>query len=318
MMAEFDTGPIRLYRLADGRVTRDGIVIHDDHILSSVMFNHPDYHVEQIRSTLRADLPVRKIKGAAVMLSGPGYAVYGHWLVDILPRLWVLKEAGYAPAQLSYIIPSQAPGFITQLLETFGISREQIISYDEQQEYLEVSELLLPTNLRRASRLHDGMADARDYLLSRAPQHVRQSTEPGRHRIFVSRRNADPSRTMLNRQRIEEMAVSAGYEIVFPEEVGFTDQIDLFANCSIVMGEYGSGLHNTLFAKKHTITCALRGTAAHPGFIQSSLAHTCGQRIGYVFGQTPIEAIDQQFSIDERSIEYAFEALNLMEYSVHT
>ena len=316
IISEFGTGPVRLYTLRDGAMTVDGIVIHGNTALSSNMFNHPDYHVASVIQAVHGDrlsLPVRRVEERAVMLSGPGYNIYGHWLADILPRLWVLASCGLDPSKLRYIVPAQSPPFLLKLLETFGITGHQLILYDERAEVLQVAELLLPTNLRRASRMHSGLGQARDYLIGRARAVATLPPAPTQaRRVFVSRRKADPSRSLENRDRVERLAMEYGYEVVFPEEMSVAEQIALFRNVSCVMGEYGSGLHNTLFSAPGTVVCAMRGTSAHPGFIQSGIGHVCRHYTGYVFGQTPIAAIHQSFAVEEELVRVALSSMELL------
>lgn len=315
VIAEFGTGPVRVHVLRDGRMTLDGIVLHGDTALSSVMFNHPDYHVAGIvRDGLGGalSLPIRRVEERAVMLSGPGYHVYGHWLVDILPRLWLLKLAGYEPSGLRYVVPEQSPSFLLPLLATFGIGGHQLITYNERTEIIELAELVVPTNLRRASRLHASMAAARSYLLQRA-RAVAPIPRPDAalQKVFVSRHGSEQSRVLTNRDRIETIAAEHGFTVLQPQTLSVAEQIGLFQQVRQVVGEYGSGLHNALFSLPGTVVCALRGTSAHPGFIQSAIGEVCRQHTGYVLATTPIEAIHQSFAIPEDSFRMALTCMEL-------
>ena len=316
ILSELETGSVRLYVLRDGRITFDGIVMHEHHAMSSDLLNHPHYHVAALVQNMlggRISLPIRRIDGRAVMLSGPGYTVYGHWLVDILPRLWVLHRSGYLIEDLSFIIPVGAPPFVLPLLETFGISSKQIIYYDERAEILEIEELLIPTNLRRASRMHSCFREARDFLVARRTPSTDDADVPGGYgdRIFISRRNADASRSLINRDIVEKLAIDAGFQLAYPEDLSIGGQIDLFAQARQIMGEYGSGLHNSIFSRPGTLICAVRGTSVHPGFIQSGLGHVCDQQTGYVFGDTPLEAVHQSFDVQELFVRTALDIMSL-------
>ena len=316
VVSEFSTGAVRCYRLRDVCMTFDGILLHGGQALSSTHFNHPDYHIDNLVQNVLGGgmtLPARRVQDRAVMLSGPGYTVYGHWLVDILPRLWVLRECGYDPDTLRYVIPAQVPAFVLPLLQTFGIRTEQLIIYDERSEFIQFDELLLPTNLRRGNRLHPRFTEARDFLMARAT-----SVEPivplatSMPKLFVSRRDSDPSRSLINRDRVEQIAVDHGFVPVQPECMTNREQIALFMQARQVIGEYGSGLHNAMFSMPGAAVCAIRGTSAHPGFIQSGLSHVCGHHTGYVLGDTPIEAVHQSFSASEQAVLVAIKCLSLL------
>ena len=68
------------------------------------------YHVATVaRRVLNGrTFPVRHVRGPLAVIYGPGHETYGHWLVDFLPRLWVLAQAGHDILTLRYAMP---PGF---------------------------------------------------------------------------------------------------------------------------------------------------------------------------------------------------------------
>jgi capsular polysaccharide biosynthesis protein len=121
------------------------------------------------------------------------------------------------------------------------------------------------------------------------------------------------ARKLLNRRAIEQLAADAGFEVVRPERFSLTDQMAMFAGAKCIVGEYGSGLHGSLFASAGTMVCALRAAAPHPGFLQSGLCQAMDQKIGYVFGAvSENDDFAQQFSISEADFRCA---LQLMESS---
>ena len=67
----------------------------------------------------------------------------------------------------------------------------------------------------------------------------------------------------------------------------------------MIVGEYGSALHTSLFSRPGTTVCALRGSMGHPGFIQSGFGQALGQPTGYVFGEQVDQSGDGRFVIGE-------------------
>ena len=298
--AETVVGPVRCFRVRDAMLTTDGIVVADGCMHWTTLLNHPDHHVAVIADHIgqQLPLPIREISGQAVMLSGPGSHVYGHFLVDILPRLFVLQCCGYDLSTLSYVVSAALPGSSFAILSALGIRDDQIIRHDEQRELIRPAELLLPTNLRRGSRIHPMMRQAAEAIMGKLvpPGSLVQAKIPHR-RLFISRTNTDVSRSVANRTEIEAIAAGEGFEIVLPETMSFGEQIDLFGQAAQIVGEYGSGLHNSIFMPRGTVIMGLRGTSHHPGFIQSALAQMFRQPTGYVFSPTPIAAVHQTFTV---------------------
>ena len=243
----------------------------------------------------------RAIRGRAAMITGPGHTVYGHWLSDFLPKLYLLKAAGHDIRTLRFLLPSDTPGFGPAWLGLLGIPAENIIFFDPARETLMVEELLVPTILHNGTRTSVLMRDAAETLLSMVGE-IPGPAET-RRRLFVSRSRASQSRPLLNRERIEQIAAGFGLEIVHPESMSLTEQIRLFADASLLVGEYGSALHGSLFSRPGTTVCNLRGSLIHPGFIQSGLGHALGQPTGYVFGETDAASPDGRFTIAERDFE---------------
>jgi capsular polysaccharide biosynthesis protein len=116
---------------------------------------------------------------------------------------------------------------------------------------------------------------------------------------------------MGNRPAIEAIAERAGFTLVQPEKLSMPAQLALFETATMIVGEYGSALHNSIFAEPGTIICALRGNSRHPGFIQSGIGTVLGQETGYVFGNTAGQEVDQRFDIDPAAFSRALELMML-------
>lgn len=67
-------------------------------------------------------------------------------------------------------------------------------------------------------------------------------------KIFISREGAGVKRRRIdNFSDVETCLNSKGFETLNPEEVSFAEQVELFASCKTVIGQYGSGIINTIF-----------------------------------------------------------------------
>ena len=312
LFGQFEVGGLGCYRINSGRLTTHGFVLHGETALWSLALNHPAELVEQVISPTalgRGSLPTRRVPGQAACIYGPGYRTYGHWLVDFLPRLKILQLAGFDLDELTFVLPWDLPTFATEFMRLVGIKDAHIIRHDHDQEQLEFDEIVLPTMLRHANRLHSRFAAATGFWLSRlrspgeAPYTLR--------RLFVSRSGVASNRTLGNRVALERIAVSCGFELIYPELLSLPDQISLFRSAGQIVGEYGSALHSTIFSPSSAICVALRGTSHAPGFVQSSLARAFNQRMGYAFGATPEHSEEAGFEIDEGDFRLALECAEL-------
>ncbi len=256
---------------------------------------------------LRFSRRTRRDAGRCVMLGGPGLPVYGHWLVDFLPKLFALGLSGYDIDALRYLLPADTPPFGLALLALVGIPAEQIVLYDPLFDAVQPDELLIPTLLRTNSRIAPPFAAAASFLARRIEErHGPPAAPPAAPRLFISRaRSGRALRTLINRERIEQLASEAGFAIVHPQQLPLLEQVRLFQGAREIIGEYGSALHATIFSPPGTLVCALRGSGSPiAGFLQSAIGHALGQPTGYVIGPTrdgdplePFEVAERDFAL---------------------
>jgi capsular polysaccharide biosynthesis protein len=165
--------------------------------------------------------------------------------------------------------------------------------------------LVMPTILRAENRFSALFAAATEFwtapLLRAGDRNVATP-----ERLFLSRAHASSARVLTNRAQLESIAQQRGYTIVHPEKLSLVEQVSHFAGARIIAGEYGSALHGSVYARAGTVIAALRGTARHPSFIQSGVAQSLLQQIGYVLGETTGD-IEQHFTVQPEDVERALD-----------
>ena len=281
---------------------KQGIAFHGD------AFLHPRHLVVSISDRLNTEtLKIRHVPGTTAVLCGPAHETYGHWLVDFLPRLWVLRRAGHDLDRLNFLVPADLRPFASTLLRLCGIADHQLVRYQHWHEILHLEHLVMPTGMRLGDRLSPCFGHATAFWRNRA---ALPASPPGGGAIFLSR-GAGSQRRLVNRARIEAIAAEHGLAVMRPEDLSLTEQIVLFTSADILAGEYGSALHNVIFAGAGAAVCALRGTSRHPSLVQSGIATALGQEVGYVFGATEGGEAEQAFCVEEANFHLALELLHL-------
>jgi O-antigen biosynthesis protein WbqL len=94
----------------------------------------------------------------------------------------------------------------------------------------------------------------------------------------VSRLAPSLYRQLSNQAEIECIAVSEGLELVKPETLPISEQIALFASADLLVGEFGSAMHNALFSRRGTRVFCLNWING----LQSRIAQLKQQRVGYL------------------------------------
>ncbi|WP_213956668.1 MULTISPECIES: DUF563 domain-containing protein [unclassified Variovorax] len=308
---------VGLYHLDDVEVSSHSLVSRDGHFLVSPQTNVSPDAVSQcaLYGELTATrIPSRVVEAPLVLLAGPGHQIWGHWLIDFLPRLHILHKAGFRIEDMQYLLPSTVPPFVEALLALLGIEPRRLVRFHPYQETVLARQLLLPTMYRYSSRVHPDMAQALRFLVERIAARNDIPTPPaGFERLFLSRRAAgSDGRLLLNRDAIEQQAAEAGFKVICPEQHPLLDQIALFQQARQIVGEYGSALHGSIFSAEGITVCGLRATTIHPGFLQSGLCEVKLQRIGYVLAATGEADIEQRFQVVEEDFALALRLMDLI------
>ena len=312
LYGQLDVGEVGCYSLEDAQVAPTGIALKDGCAFTSAAFIHPPHHVRTITDRLAAsELPVRHITGKLAVIYGPGHQTYGHWLADFLPRLWVLAESGHDLADMKFLVPRDLSDLSRRLLERAGIGEAQLVRYAYWSEIIRADVLLMPTGLRCQNRMSPLFGRATEFWTQRLIASSSASVAGLGARIMVSRSGGQNRRELVNRAVIEKIARSRGYAVVDPGRMSLVEQAAIFGAARCIVGEYGSGLHNSIYAGEGAIVCGLRGNARHPSFIQSGLSAAMGQKLGYVLGASEGQDIDQHYAIDVADFERALEIVEI-------
>ncbi len=303
-------GAVGCYAVEDATLAPTGVAIKDGVAFSSPAFLHPPYHVATVAGRLlKSDLPTRHVRGPLAVIYGPGHETYGHWLVDFLPRLWVLAQAGHDILTLRYAVPPDLRPFAVRLLARVGIRESQLVPYRYWRETLRTDLLLMPTGLRTHNRMSPLLAQATAFWTAGLRRAAGGLGGIGR-RIFVSRAQASSARTLNNRAAIEAIAAARGFAVFHPQMMDLTRQVAAFAGAHVIAGEYGSALHGSVFAGAGAVTVGLRGNLRHPSFVQSGVADALRQKAGYVLGDTQ-GGVEQSFGVLPEEFERALDLAEL-------
>lgn len=232
-----------------------------------------------------------------LVIHDAGYWVHGHWLVDFLPRLAVALEllgdmADFVPLILPHDVPEWALDLIQHVC---GLNRDSVFIYDRFRDIVVCDRLCIPNYLYSETYfLHP-------HFRSIYRPHQRPSKAYGR-KFIISRRNFETHtsgglKRFENRGYLERAAQARGYELVCPETLPIAAQIRLFSDAAAIIGEYGSGLHNSVFSGEGTVVGALR------------MLNTVQSRIGAVMRQANVYGFpDREWRDDQGGETYCLAA----------
>lgn len=257
------------------------------------------------QNVARARKPV-KISAECVSFIIPGYIIWGHWLAQLLPRLFLLRSTlKERLGEMLVLMPNDTPAWAFNLIK--GLIGQELTYhlYDPLADELHVDKLWIPT------APYSG--DHHFHSAIKGLYETGRPSQAGTRRLYLSRRKMEMSsrgvaKRFTTRDRYEEIAAAHGFETIFPEELSFADQGEAFSNCAALIGEFGSGLHNSVFCPKQTIV----GPVGFFNQIQSRLCALSEQRMIYLIPENEIYHDDGviEFTAEESTLIGFFEALD--------
>jgi len=192
---------------------------------------------------------LRQVRGPLAVIGSLGYETFGHWLLDILPRLWVLRRAlGSAADRVPLAVPDDLPAFGRTLLAAMGIGPERLVAYARGTEALQAQTLMVPSLMHEDYRFHPAARQFFDGIAAAMPR------LPGLpERILISRDGwrggpVQAARRLLNGPELAAVLAPLGFVTVQPETLPWPEQVALFAGARVVVGEHGSAMKNLVFA----------------------------------------------------------------------
>lgn len=175
---------------------------------------------------------------------------YGHWITEALPKVAILADH-FDIKSLRFIVTkhviTRQSGPMRKIyldsLATLGIEAHQIVPMARKA--VEVERLLYPLPLAahpwvKAPRTIQILEKLRDKI---AIGHQ------GPRRIYVSRALAR-TRRLLNEEEILHVLKDFDVSVVYPERLSFVDQVRLFADAELVIGNCGANLTNAVFSPR--------------------------------------------------------------------
>lgn len=202
-----------------------------------------DSNKDQLTLSLSVD-PLPRLFGTYLFL-GSMHDHFGHFLVEGLSRLWILKF--YNEEDISSLkIIIYEPGLIppaTKILEYLGISKSQILFLDSP---CLIEKVIVPAV---AYRTHFWGRDSMNYVYDKISANaLKEKEKEFPKKVFLSRNNA-PSRKLSNEIELEAVYRDAGYWVFRPEDIPIGDQIRIVANADSVAGCTGSNMYLCMFQK---------------------------------------------------------------------
>lgn len=168
---------------------------------------------------------------------------YYHWMIQILPQLHLIREAGINLNDVDYyaFYHQIREKFKIQTLEKLGIPASKILA-THSHPYLQAKQLLVTSLVPIFPQKW-----ACDFLRTEfLPQGAYQSFEKRLDYLYISRKNAS-YRKIINEDILIDRLSQLGFVSIHLEDLSVLEQATLFSNAKIVVSPHGAGLTNLVF-----------------------------------------------------------------------
>jgi hypothetical protein len=195
----------------------------------------------------------------AVLLGQPGDHVFGHQLLDLVPR--VITARRILPPTVPFLVGAEALSSFHRMLDDLGLADAILLPLPgEVEEMCRVGELFVVVGARQDARLDpERFAE----LQERAWQWSGGQADAGEH-LFLSRSLLPlqqlANRPLVNRAEVEDAFEAAGFVRLFPEQLPLRAAVRRVKGAATLAGEDGSALHNVLWGPQRLLCLG------HPGF----------------------------------------------------
>ena len=204
---------------------------------------------------------------------------YFHWFTDVIPRIYSLKE--YCENSV-LLLPQSYNSFHIDSLAPFHFKDIYNIPNGA---YVFANKVLMPTHTAPTGNYNEIIMNGiRDLYFN----YYDCSKEQIPHKkIYISRAKA-LRRKIRNEHEVESVLKAYGFQILYFEDLSFSQQIAICCSTEVIISQHGAGLTNMLFMKPGSKVMEFRREGDSTNLCYFSLASALKLKYYYQFG----EAID--------------------------
>jgi hypothetical protein len=255
------------------------VITPDDGLLTDVSFG---FVADDRRHPLRRRLStghLERLPGTAATIAFGHADAFYHWMFDVLPRLEILRLAGWDETRWDHlIVNASGAAYEQETLRRFGVpaDRVRVVDADTQ---IEAERLVVPSMVGVCGDVPGWAAQIlRERFLGAPP------AEGAPLRLYISRADTE-QRRLADEERLVPQLESLGFTCLTLSGRSLDEQIDLFSRAEIVVGPHGGGLTNLVWCRPGTAVVELYAdTYVNPVF--RGLSSTLGLRHHHLIGRS--------------------------------
>lgn len=233
---------ISIDKVFDVFVTAEGLVFTSDYqIISQTVTQHSLSEQENALTLVKNFAPIAAIDTSCVLMRKRGDNNYGHWLVEVLPKLALARSQCHVSGLAIPSVKGPMQAVISDslaLADKIGTTPRFEL---ESNNVCLFKELILVSGATEHGSYMSPLVISETDKLTAGIEGWSNS-----QRLFVSRRGQ--RRNLVNEDLVERELASKGFFVIHPGEMNFLDQIKAFKSAELIVGVMGAGMTNIIFA----------------------------------------------------------------------
>lgn len=235
---------------------------------------------------------VQYIDGNCLVAHNAYYENYFHWLLEIMPRLYVFREQA---KDLKLIITDfLLPAFAREFINIFGFKE---VVYLKQEELAKTEKLFFATHMSRGLAFNPTVTrDLKHWLQQKL---LNESHINAPEKIFISRKNA-AFRITTNEDEIYDFLKAEGFVRYDMDKPSIAEQANFFKNAKYIIGSHGAGFSNMLYSN----SCKMIIDIIHEEHKQDCFYNLSAVfNINYYYFQCKGKGIDSNINNDNITVD---------------
>ncbi|NTF11099.1 glycosyltransferase family 61 protein [Agrobacterium rubi] len=201
--------------------------------------------------------PIKTLTGGDFLYIGSLNPHYGHFIVNSLSRLWPLQvDKSFKKMTLVCHAPANRDAwekihFATMMVRGLGIDWDDILFISEP---TLIHQVFVPDqSIIEQTLVYPVFGETGKLIGKQHWGHINSRKEP----LYISKTRLKSGVGHIQDENvIEEKASRAGFRVIYPETLTFSEQIKALSEHQIIAGTLGSGFHTSLFAPSNkTLIC---------------------------------------------------------------
>jgi hypothetical protein len=231
--------------------------------------------------------------------------VYGHFLLEMLPRLHLLSKLRMFGRPLPIAVPNDCSKWVRNFVALY-FDEAEIIYYHSKLQRVRAPCFVLPSMMMNDYAMHPEMNTAVEELVGRiVGPHEPPPDFP--RRIYLSRSHHFRTwRGIANEAEVESTLSDLGFLVIHPQELPLARQIALYASAECIVSEFCSASHNALFAPRGAAVFCISWL----NNCQSRIAALRGQPLAYM-EPSDLGFIDPRKPRKERDFHFKIDCVEL-------